>query len=80
MGCDECGGIGFKGRTAIYEIMPITNKLRANIHDHVTADDLKEIAVQEGMNTLRMAATREVLKGVTSVSELIKVAYEAESE
>ncbi len=80
VGCEECGGIGFKGRTAIYEIMPITNKLRANIHDHVTADDLKEIAVAEGMNTLRMAAAREVLKGVTSMSEMIKVAYEAESE
>ncbi len=79
VGCDECGGIGFKGRTAIYEIMPITNKLRANIHDHVTADELKDIAVMEGMNTLKMAATREVLNGTTAVSEMVKVAYEAES-
>ncbi|MCR5501546.1 MAG: Flp pilus assembly complex ATPase component TadA [Lachnospiraceae bacterium] len=80
VGCDECGGIGFKGRTAIYEIMPITPKLRASVHDHVTADELRDIAVMEGMNTLRMAAAREVLEGVTAVSEMVKVAYEAEAD
>lgn len=76
-GCAACGGIGYKGRTAIYEIMPITNKIRANIHDRITADELKEIAVSEGMNTLRMAAAGKVKEGTTSYTEMIKVAYEA---
>ena len=78
VGCEACGGIGYKGRTAIYEIMPITNKIRANIHDRVTAEELKNVAVSEGMNTLRMAAAQKVMEGVTSISEMVKVAYEAE--
>lgn len=76
-GCAVCGGIGYKGRTAIYEIMTISNRLRASIHDRVTADELKQIAVSEGMNTLQMAAARKVRDGVTSFAEMIKVAYEA---
>lgn len=76
-GCAVCGGIGYKGRTAIYEIMTISNQLRASIHDRVTADELKRIAVSEGMNTLQMAAARKVRDGVTSFAEMIKVAYEA---
>lgn len=77
-GCPNCAGIGYKGRTAIYEIMPITNKIRIMIHDRATADELKAAAVTEGMNTLRMAVAREVLNGKTSVAEMIKVAYEAD--
>ncbi len=77
-GCPDCGGIGYKGRTAIYEIMPITNKIRSRIHDRVTLDELKEEAVAEGMSTLRMAAAREVRSGRTTISEMIKVAYEAD--
>ncbi|MBR5800049.1 MAG: type II secretion system protein GspE, partial [Lachnospiraceae bacterium] len=69
-----------KGRTAIYEIMPITNKLRSHIHGRVTADELKEVAVSEGMNTLKMAAAKKVTEGITSCAEMIKVAYETESE
>ncbi len=78
MGCEECGGIGYKGRTAIYEIMTVTNKLRSHIHGRVTADELKNVAVSEGMSTLRMAASRKVQEGITSCAEMIKVAYEAD--
>ncbi len=78
VGCPACAGIGYKGRTAIYEIMPISNRIRNRIHDRVTADELKEEAVNEGMSTLRMAASREVKKGTTSIAEMIKVAYEAD--
>lgn len=77
-GCDECGGSGYRGRTAIYEIMTITSKIRNRIHDKVTADELRDIAVSEGMNTLRMAAAKNVRDGITSINEMIKVAYEAD--
>jgi type IV pilus assembly protein PilB len=77
-GCPNCSGIGYKGRTAVYEIMTITNKLRSLINDRANADEMKEQAVKEGMYTLRMAATREVLSGRTAINELIKVAYEAD--
>ena len=78
-GCEECAGVGYKGRTAIYEIMPITPKIRNNIHSRVTADELRDIAISEGMNTLHMAASAYVQKGITSFAEMIKVAYELEN-
>lgn len=80
VGCEDCGGIGYRGRTAIYEIMPITAKLRNRIHDKVTADELQEIAVSEGMSTLRMAAAQKVKEGITSCAEMIKVAYDYEAD
>ena len=80
VGCEECGGIGYRGRTAIYEIMPVTAKLRNRIHDKVTADELQEIAVSEGMSTLRMAAAKKVKEGITSCDEMIKVAYDYEAD
>lgn len=80
VGCEDCGGIGYRGRTAIYEIMPVTAKLRNRIHDKVTADELQEIAVSEGMSTLRMAAANKVKEGITSCAEMIKVAYDYEAD
>lgn len=80
VGCEECGGIGYRGRTAIYEIMPVTARLRNRIHDKVTADELQEIAVSEGMSTLRMAAAKKVKEGITSCAEMIKVAYDYEAD
>lgn len=80
VGCEDCGGIGYRGRTAIYEIMPVTAKLRNRIHDKVTADELQEIAVSEGMSTLRMVAAKKVKEGITSCAEMIKVAYDYEAD
>ncbi|MCL2718222.1 MAG: GspE/PulE family protein [Lachnospiraceae bacterium] len=77
-GCPACSGIGYKGRTAVYEVMTVTSKLRSLINDRANADEMKDQAVREGMNTLRMAATREVLQGKTAINELIKVAYESD--
>lgn len=77
-GCDECGGIGYKGRTAIYEIMPISPRIRSNIHSRITADELRDIAVEEGMRTLYLAAADDVISGVTTLTEMVKVAYELE--
>lgn len=77
-GCDECGGIGYKGRTAIYEIMPISQRIRSNIHSRITADELRDIAVEEGMRTLYLAAADDVISGVTTLTEMVKVAYELE--
>lgn len=77
-GCKDCGGTGYRGRTAIYEIMPITPRLRNRIHERVTADVLRDAAIEEGMSTLRMAAASKVREGITSIGEMVKVAYEIE--
>ncbi len=78
-GCDECNH-GYKGRVAIYEIMPITSGIRRILHQKVTADEIQEVAVREGMNTLRMAGARNVREGITSIEEMVRVAYDMDEE
>ena len=78
-GCDECIK-GYRGRVAIYEIMPISSGIRKILHAKVTADEIQEIAVAEGMNTLRMAGARNVVEGITSIEEMVRVAYDMDEE
>lgn len=76
-GCQYCGGSGYKGRTAIFEIMPITKKHRALIDNRATTDELREYSIrEEGMITLRQNAMNLVLEGVTSIEELLRVTFE----
>lgn len=75
-GCKECGDIGYKGRIGVYEIMPISRKIAVMISEKATADEIENQAVREGMTTLRQAAAEYVLKGLTTVSEMQRVAYE----
>ena len=74
-GCEECNR-GYRGRIAIYEIMPITSSIRRVLHETVTADEIQKVAVAEGMNTLRMAGANNVIDGVTSIEEMVRVAFD----
>jgi type IV pilus assembly protein PilB len=76
-GCDECDRTGFKGRIGVYEIMEITPKLKPYISRKASAEELKEVALSEGMNTLRMAATKLVFEGITSISEMVRVSFDS---
>ncbi|MDD5934045.1 MAG: ATPase, T2SS/T4P/T4SS family [Clostridiales bacterium] len=76
VGCMHCNHTGYRGRIGVYEIMPITPKLREVISNHGNAEQIKEIALQEGMKTLRKAAAKYVLDGTTSISELRRIAFE----
>ena len=76
VGCKECGNIGYKGRIGVYEIMPISHKISTMIANKATADEIENQAVREGMTTLRQAAAEYVLQGMTTVSEMQRVAYE----
>ena len=79
-GCSQCQQSGYTGRIGVYEIMPITRKLRNLIAANVSADELLKQAEAEGMSTLRKAAAKYVLEGVTSYAEMMKITYEAEAE
>jgi len=74
-GCRICNGTGYKGRTAIFEIMEVDKKLRGLIDTHATTDDIREMAVANGMSTLWDSCKRLVLKGVTTIEELVRVTY-----
>lgn len=76
-GCIKCGGGGYKGRIGVYEIMPITPNVKKIIAAGGDSEQIKEVALQEGMSTLRMSAGKLVLKGVTSMSEMKRISFEA---
>ena len=73
-----CNNTGYYGRIGIYEIMPVTKKIKQIISQKGSAELIKETAIEEGMSTLKMAAARYVIKGITSMSEMMKVTYEIE--
>lgn len=77
-GCHQCNDTGYTGRTGVYEIMVVSSAMRILINKGATIDDLKNLAISEGMYTLRSNAIRLVKKGVTSVEELVRIAYEIE--
>ena len=78
--CVRCGGTGYYGRIGIYEIMPITADLRQAITRGESADELEAIALRHGMKTLRMSAVEYALKGITTVEEVRRVAFEDEDD
>lgn len=77
-GCQLCGYTGYYGRTGVYEMMPISMALREAIARKDLSSKIKEIAVREGMITLKESAARLVKEGVTSIQEMRKIAYEEE--
>ena len=75
-GCSKCERTGYKGRIGVYEIMRMTQPLRRIISQRLGAEAIKEQAIKEGMNTLRMSAASYVLDGTTSFSEMVKVSFD----
>ena len=71
-GCDTCGGSGLKGRQGVYEVMPMSQKIRRLIIMNAGAAEIRDGAVEEGMLTLRMDAWMKVLKGITTVEQMIR--------
>ncbi|MGE5834901.1 MAG: GspE/PulE family protein [Acidobacteriota bacterium] len=74
-GCIECGGTGYKGRTAICELMDLTDHIRDMILDRRPTSEIKRAAREEGMTFLRQCAVGRVLKGVTTLREINKVTF-----
>lgn len=77
VGCSNCDNSGYRGRIGVYEIMEVSNEVKRIIAKGGEAEAIKEAALLNGMNTLRMSATKYVLNGITSMSEMIKVSFES---
>lgn len=80
VGCPLCNDTGFVGRIGVYEIMPVSRDLQVVIASGATADKIEKQALSEGMLTLKLAAARLVKEGITSLSEMKKIVYEAGDE
>lgn len=77
-GCNACNFTGYKGRTAIFEIMAVDRKIRELIDSRATADEIRDMATKAGMKSLRQNCTRLVLEGVTSMDELMRATYQVD--
>jgi len=77
-GCEFCRFTGFRGRTAIYEILPITEPIRELILAHASSQQIKQKAISLGMRTLRYDGLRKVLMGITSLTEVVRVTQQEE--
>ena len=74
-GCPACNGSGYKGRLALYEIMPISTEIKEMILEGASADELKKTAVRLGMKTLRMSGLTKVKEGIISIEEVVRVTF-----
>ncbi len=77
-GCEACRFTGFKGRTAIYEIILLNEKIKTLIMQQANAGRIKQQAVEQGMRTLRQDGMLRALAGKTTVDEVLRVAQEEE--
>jgi type IV pilus assembly protein PilB len=74
-GCDHCRGTGYRGRMGIYELMPVTDKIRDLVLAKGSSYALKDAAIESGMKTLRDDAIQKILLGMTTVEESLRVIF-----
>ncbi|MFZ1144253.1 MAG: GspE/PulE family protein, partial [Bryobacteraceae bacterium] len=74
-GCFECGGTGFRGRSAIHELLDLSDRIREMILDKRSTSEIKRMAREEGMTFLRESAVAKMRAGVTTLREINKVTF-----
>ncbi len=74
-GCDTCKGTGYKGRVGVYELMPVTDKVRELILARASSYAIREAAIEAGMRTLKDDAMEKILLGITTLEESLRVIY-----
>jgi type II secretory ATPase GspE/PulE/Tfp pilus assembly ATPase PilB-like protein len=81
VGCDDCRGNGYKGRTGIFEILHVTDEIRPLIIAHASAAEIKSRALEDSnMKTLREDGWDKVLNGVTTIDEILRVTEDNDYE
>ncbi len=72
-GCSTCANTGYKGRVALYEVMPFTERLKEMVLQGCSTAELKEEMIREGIQTLRMSGLSKVFEGMTTIDEVTRV-------
>ncbi len=72
-GCRECRGTGYKGRCGIFEIFPMSSKVKKMVADDSHGLEIRQVAIREGMTTLREDAWDKVRRGITTYEEALRV-------
>lgn len=76
VGCNYCNGVGYRGRFAIIEFLPMTDPIRKLIMAHEEAGAIQRLAIAEGMQTLYENGLTKVIKGITTLDEVLRVTTE----
>jgi type IV pilus assembly protein PilB len=71
-GCHRCGGSGYKGRMSIIELLKMDDDLRSLVMTRASAAEIKKVAIQHGMQTLRMNALQKAARGLTALEEVLR--------
>ena len=74
VGCEECGQTGFKGRLAIFELMPMTNEIAKLTMEQAGVSVIRKAAIKEGMTLLVQDGVRKIQEGLTTIEEVLSVA------
>ncbi|MEW6425803.1 MAG: ATPase, T2SS/T4P/T4SS family [Bacillota bacterium] len=74
-GCEHCDQTGYRGRISIQEVLNVTGGIRNMINQKCSAGEIKRQAIQEGMITLRQDGVQKALRGITTLQEVMRVAY-----
>jgi type IV pilus assembly protein PilB len=74
-GCMECGGTGYRGRTAIHELLDLTDPIRELILEKKPTSEIRKLAQKEGMSFLRESALDRLRRGLTTLKEIDKVTF-----
>ncbi|MFZ5353584.1 MAG: GspE/PulE family protein [Bacillota bacterium] len=77
-GCSSCSNTGYKGRTSVHEVMLVNKHMRMLIDQRANMDEIRRIAMEQGMLTLKENCKQLIFNGITTVDELVKVAYSLE--
>lgn len=72
-GCERCFHTGYSGRIGVFEVMKVDEHLRTMITENTPEAELKNAAIQKGMNTLRISAVKKILRGETTIEETLRV-------
>ena len=75
-GCADCRNTGYRGRTAIFEMIPMAKELRKLVFENANEDEIRQAAIKNGMVTLRDAGNERVLDGTTSIDEILRSTVE----
>jgi len=76
VGCDDCGGTGYKGRTGIHELLLGTNELQAMIYQKAELDTIRAQALKDGMQTMKQDGIAKIFQGLTDYQQLLRVVAE----
>ena len=73
VGCNECNGTGYKGRSGVYEVLTMTEAMQEMVLNNASANEIRDLALAEGMVTMRQSGVTKFRQGLTSLEEVLRV-------